>query len=280
LQWLDEVWVCSEFNAKALRRHTDKPVTIVPHPAHAPRPSTWLPREIADEEVFTFLFVFDQFSVQERKNPVGLIEAFERAFPTPGEARLVIKSINGDKRPVAQEQLRYVANRRPDIRLIERYLLREELDGLMWNADCYVSLHRSEGFGQTLAEMMAIGKPVIATNWSGNLAFMTEENSLLVGHNKVMVGEGHEPYPPASRWAAPKIDQAAEQMRRVFDDVDLRERLGRAAERTIAEKQSTMALADVARQRLDEIRQQRASGRYGNVLRRSKERIAQLIRSQ
>ena len=207
--WLDEVWVCSEFNAKALRAHTDKPVTVVPHPAHAPRGRDVLPPEIADEDLFTFLFVFDQLSVQERKNPVGLIEAFERAFPTPGEARLVIKSINGDQRPVAQEQLRYLAAGGPTSILIERYLLREELDGLMWNADCYVSLHRSEGFGQTLAETMAIGKPVIATGWSGNITFMTDDNSLLVGHNKVTVGEGNEPYPPASRWAAPKLDQAA-----------------------------------------------------------------------
>ena len=80
----------------------------------------------------------------------------------------------------------------------------------MWNADCYVSLHRSEGFGQTLAETMAIGKPVIATNWSGNLMFMTEANSILVGHVKAAVGPDNCPYPPESRWAAPKLDQAAD----------------------------------------------------------------------
>ncbi len=208
--WLDEVWVCSEFNAKALRSHTDKPITVVPMPVHAPQESHVLPSELEGDDAFTFLFVYDELSVQERKNPVGLIEAFDRAFPTPGEARLVIKTINGSKAPTAQEKLRYHASRRPDVHLLERYLLREELDGLMWNADCYVSLHRSEGFGLTIAETMAIGKPVIATNWSGNMTFMSHDNSLLVGHVKVAVGPDNDPYPPDSRWAAPKLDQATD----------------------------------------------------------------------
>ncbi len=100
----------------------------------------------------------------------------------------------------------------------------------MWNADCYVSLHRSEGFGQTLAETMAIGKPVIATRYSGNLAFMATDNSVLVGHVKVPVRPGSEPYPTMAALGAPKLDQAAA-MRQMFEDAELRERLGGAAAR-------------------------------------------------
>ena len=190
----------SEFNAKGLRTVTDKPVHVVPHPTHAPRSerSCRIP-ELADEDLFTFLFVFDYLSVLERKNPVGLIEAFVQAFPTPGEARLIIKSINGAKRPADRERLLYAIGDRPDIVLVERYLDREELDGLMWNADCYVSLHRSEGFGQTLAEMMAIGKPVIATRYSGNLAFMDKTNSILVGQTLDSGASGQRALPGQHR---------------------------------------------------------------------------------
>jgi glycosyltransferase involved in cell wall biosynthesis len=81
--------------------------------------------------------------------------------------------------------------------------------------DCYVSLHRSEGFGLTLAAAMAHGKPVIATGYSGNLAFMDAANSMLVPYELVPVGPGNDPYPADARWAAPDIDAAAELMRRV-----------------------------------------------------------------
>ena len=84
----------SEFNAKALRQLTDKPVSWSRSPTHAPPRSRRGILEIADDDVFTFLFVFDYFSVLERKNPVGLVAAFCQAFPEPGEARLIIKTIN------------------------------------------------------------------------------------------------------------------------------------------------------------------------------------------
>lgn len=253
LDEVDEVWVCSEFNAAAIRPHTSKPVTVVPHPAHAPVRSDVRVTEIADPARFTFLFVFDFLSVGERKNPWGLIEAFKRAFPEQGEAQLVIKSINGKRRPADLERLRYAAADRDDVLLIERYLDRAELDGLMWGADCYVSLHRSEGFGQTLAETMAIGKPVIATGYSGNLAFMREDNSYLVRHTLAPVPPGCDPYPPTAVWADPDLDHAAELMREVFEDpVAARDR-GEAAATYIAEHFSTASLAEHARTRLEQI---------------------------
>ena len=253
LSEVDEVWVCSEFNAAAIRPHTSKPVTVVPHPAHAPVRSDVRIGEISDPDRFTFLFVFDQFSVMERKNPTGAIEAFKKAFPEAGKAQLVIKSINGDKRTEAQEKLRYAAHDRPDIILVERYLSREELDGLMWNSDCYVSLHRSEGFGQTLAETMAIGKPVIATGYSGNLGFMTPDNSYLVDHTMTSVPPGCEPYPVTSSWADPDIDQAAAYMREVFDDPAAAAARGQRAADDIAAHHSNEATGRAIRARLEEV---------------------------
>jgi glycosyltransferase involved in cell wall biosynthesis len=250
---LDEIWVCSEFNRAAIAPHTDRPVVVVPHPAHAPQFSDTAIEEAPADDVFTYLFVFDYFSVFERKNPAGLVEAYLKAHPTPGEARLVIKAINGNQRQQDQERLRYVAAGRPDIVLIDRYLSRPELDYLMHRADCYVSLHRSEGFGQTLAEMMAIGKPVVATGYSGNMEFTHPENSYLVPATKVSVPPGCEPYPVTAEWADPDLDEAARLMRHVFANPEDAKLRGERAAQTIREDFSNEALARVARARLEEV---------------------------
>jgi glycosyltransferase involved in cell wall biosynthesis len=274
LRHVNEIWVSSEFGANGLRRVTDKPVRVMPHPTHAPARSGVRIPEVADD-VFTFLFVFDYLSVFERKNPVGLVEAFESAFPDPGEARLVIKSINGPQRPVDRERLLYAISDRPDIVLVERYLDRHELDGLMWNADCYVSLHRSEGFGLTMAEMMAIGKPVIATRYSGNLEFMDETNSILVGQKWTPVPAGCDPYPYdiGLGWANPIRRQAVQAMRMMVENPALREQLGAQAARTIARNFSTEALGRAASARLDEIKELRSQTRVARLLAESRRRL-------
>ncbi len=115
-----------------------------------------------------FLVVFDHNSVFERKNPVGAIEAFKLAFESPrDDVRLVIKSINADTHPDGQDRLRYAADGRPDIVLMDEYLSAQDKNALVASCDAYVSLHRSEGFGISLAEAMLLGKPVIASDYSG-----------------------------------------------------------------------------------------------------------------
>lgn len=250
---LDEIWVCSEFNRAAIAAHTDVPVVVVPHPAHAPSFSDVTVDEAPVDDLYTYLFVFDYLSVFDRKNPAGLVEAYLRAHPEPGDARLVIKTINGSKQQQDRERLRYAVAGRPDIVLIDRYLSRPELDYLMHRADCYVSLHRSEGFGQTLAEMMAIGKPVIATGYSGNLEFTRPENAYLVPYTKVGVPVGADPYPTTAQWADPDLDEAARLMRHVREHPEEAKERGRLAAHTIAEEFSNESLARVARARLDEV---------------------------
>ncbi|QIK75956.1 glycosyltransferase family 4 protein [Nocardioides piscis] len=247
---LDEIWVTSSFTADVLRAATDKPVHVLPLPVHSPERSDVVVPELGDSDVFTYLFVFDYLSVFQRKNPLGLVAAYTEAFPAPGEARLVIKSINRAKRPDHAEHLAYAIRDRPDIVVIDRYLSRGELDALMWRADCYVSLHRSEGFGFTMAEEMAIGKPVIATGYSGNMEFMTPANSRPLRHRMVSVPPDAEPYPEGASWAEPRRGHAVTAMRRVLEDAELRARLGREAAATIAERHSVEALARAVLERL------------------------------
>ena len=255
LDLVDEVWVASEFNREVLAGLTDKPVRVVPLPVHVSQQTNVLPAELeTKEELFTFGFVFDHLSVFERKNPLGLLQAYRRAFPEPADTRLVIKSINGDKKPAEREALRYAARGMPDVILIERYLTREELDGLMWGMDCFVSLHRAEGFGLTMAETMGMGKAVVATDYSGNLTFMDPSNSRLVQNTLVPIPPGNPPYPTTAHWARPSIRHAALVMRRLRGNPGLVSRLGEEARRTIELRHSPDAFGVVAAARIDEIR--------------------------
>ena len=189
-------------------------------------------------EGFVFLFAFDYLSVLKRKNPIGLIEAFCKAFE-PGEGpTLVIKSINGERCLSDRERVRFAASARPDIVLIEDYLSVDQTRALTALSDCYVSLHRSEGLGLTMAEAMSLGKPVIATGYSGNLDFMDERTTWLVPYELVPVGKGAAPYSPTANWAEPDLDTAARYMREIFDDPETAAERGKEAQRQVLDGRS------------------------------------------
>jgi glycosyltransferase involved in cell wall biosynthesis/2-polyprenyl-3-methyl-5-hydroxy-6-metoxy-1,4-benzoquinol methylase len=215
---LDEVWVASEFIAETLRPLTAKPVRTIRVPI-APGPAAEMSRaEMGMPEGFCFLFVFDYRSVFRRKNPLGLVLAFKAAFEPGAGPSLVIKSICGDEFPAERAQLAAAIADRPEIHLAEETVSAEAKNAMIANCDCYVSLHRSEGLGLTMAEAMYFGKPVIATGYSGNLDFMSAENSYLVPQTAARIGADAAPYPPDGEWAEPDLDYAAAVMRTVVAD--------------------------------------------------------------
>lgn len=249
---LDEVWVASEFIADALRPVAPVPVRTMRVPVTPAEPVTMSRAELGLPEDFTFLFVFDYRSVFRRKNPLGLVEAFSKAFE-PGEGpSLVIKSIFGEEFPQHREQLAKAVAGRPEIHLIEDNIPAAAKNAMVASCDCYVSLHRSEGLGLTMAEAMYFGKPVIATAYSGNLDFMTQANSFLVPTAPVAIGDDAEPYPPDGEWAEPDLDHAAELMRSVFTDRVAREERGRRAATDIRLTHSPDAAAAWIEARLTE----------------------------
>lgn len=215
---LDEVWTISEFSRAAIARVTDKPVHTLPLPIVAPDlPDGFIRATLGLPDGFLFLFYFDLLSDIERKNPMGVVEAFKSAFAPQEGPMLLIKALNGDRRLVDLERLRYATAGRSDIVILDRYLDADANSALMAMSDCYVSLHRSEGFGLTLAEAMVLGKPVIGTAYSGNLDFMDASNSYLVPWTAIEVPPGCDPYPAGSKWAQPDLVAASEAMRRVVD---------------------------------------------------------------
>jgi glycosyltransferase involved in cell wall biosynthesis len=127
------------------------------------------------------------------------------------------------------ERLLYAASKRQDILIIDKYLSRAQLHALLNECQTYISLHRSEGYGLTIAEAMSLGKPVIATAYSGNLDFMKPDNSMLIPYELKNIGPDSYPYSPDSVWAYPDLDLAAQAMRDLYLDPELRTKIGSIA---------------------------------------------------
>jgi glycosyltransferase involved in cell wall biosynthesis len=253
LDLLDEVWTPSAFCQQAIAAKSPIPVLRVPHAVEAPSAS-------ADRGAFgiggsdiAFLAMCDVLSVPERKNPSGAVEAFRRAFPGNEAVRLLLKISNLEHEPGLRSRLQRLIRADPRIILLEGYLARHDLWTLIASVDCFVSLHRSEGFGLGMAEAMACGRTVIATGWSGNVDFMRPDNALLVEYNLVELKRDLGPYRRGQIWAEPDLDAAAHCMRQIASSADLRQRLGARAKETVARELSPAAIAPMVRTRLEAI---------------------------
>lgn len=173
---------------------------------------------------FLFLYIFDFNSYIDRKNPEAVLDAFEAAFPPQksralNNAGLVFKVMNTKTADARWRSFLKRCNKDARILLIDKTLNRSELLSLMNACDAYVSLHRSEGFGRTLAEAMLLNKPVIATDFSGNRDFVTKQTAYPVAWRKKRVCQDQYPFVQLSDkawWAEPDITDAAKAMREVF----------------------------------------------------------------
>jgi glycosyltransferase involved in cell wall biosynthesis len=261
LDLVDEVWVPTGFVREAIAACTSKPVLRMPKaiefdaPEGMDRAYFGLP-----DDAFVYLYSYDFNSFTARKNPEAAIAAFRQAFRDSSSGkRLLVKSINGERYPERLAALQRAVADDPRIEVRDGFLSRDEMFGLQNTIDCYVSLHRSEGFGLGMAECMYLGKPVIATGYSGNLDFMDRENSLLVDYKMIPLREGDYPYWQGQCWADADVDHAARLMRQVFDDREFAQRIGAAAAASIRKTNSKAVCAAAMLARLGEIDAQRSA---------------------
>jgi GT2 family glycosyltransferase/glycosyltransferase involved in cell wall biosynthesis len=248
----DEIWVGSSYIANTIAPLSPVPVVRIP--------PVLVSEEAGDRERgrrvlgagddFVFLFMFDFNSYIERKNPLAVIEAFRRGFPADERARLVIKSVNGEFNTAGLAALEAAAAEDARITLLGEYVSAGEIADLTHACDCYVSLHRAEGTGLTMAHAMAAAKPVIATGWSGNTDFMDASNSLLVRFDLVELDRDIGPYKLGGTWADPDVEHAAVLMRHVFDRPEEALALGAAAQHAITTRFSAAHLGQIAAERL------------------------------
>jgi glycosyltransferase involved in cell wall biosynthesis len=251
-RFFDEIWVPSDFVLDAISRVSPIPVVKIPHSVRDPEKPEMVDRARfgIEPSSFCFFFMFDFHSFIERKNPFGLIEAFRRAFGSRKDVQLLLKCSRSTPAELAQLQAHA---RGANVRLFDQVVNRSGLNAMMVACDCYVSLHRSEGFGLTLAEAMNLGKPVIATGYSGNMEFMTAANSFPVKYGLVTLTEDHGDYAKGSHWAEPDLDHAAELMRQIYSDRELRTQIAVRGQGEVREKLGAKAIGRLMSGRLKRI---------------------------
>jgi glycosyltransferase involved in cell wall biosynthesis len=257
LEFVDEVWAASQFIKDAVSGKISAPVVRVPPVVRLDQTKFLSRAELGlPDRRFTFLAMFDTNSVLQRKNPLGVVAAFKQAFPNnDSNVSLVLKFNNpGSEEPLMQELHEQTAGLQ-NVVIIERIMDRSEVNSLIAATDCFVSLHRSEGFGLGPAEAMSLGKPVIVTNWSGNVDYMTPDNSVAIDFELVKLGRDYGPYKAHQHWAEPNVEQAAHWMKRLVDDPALAKQIGARGQETIQQDFSPEAVGRIINARLQEIRQ-------------------------
>ncbi len=250
--WFHELWTASDFCREALAEATRVPTfKLLPALVAAPA-GTRTRADFGFGDEFVALFVFDAASIVKRKNPGALISAFRRAFRPDEPARLVLKTVNATPRQRAAIA-RLAGGSRVELR--DGYVPHGEVVDLLAACDVYVSLHRSEGLGLTLLDALLLGRPVIATHYSGVTEFFDGPGTHPVAHRLVTLRRAYGPYPRGAQWADPDVGEAARRLREVYDA--WRTAGGRAPEsqaETLRERFSVEITSRALLSRLAEIR--------------------------
>lgn len=248
---IDEVWVPSTFVHDAVAPWSPVPVVRIPHALDfAPGPGATRRQFGLPEDRTLVLTMYDFHSYQYRKNPQAALAAFRLAAAGRRDVALVIKTINGRHHAAALQALRESVADLDNILFIDEFLTRQQTWDLEACCDILLSLHRAEGFGLAPAEMMHLGKPVVATGWSANMDFMTADNAFPVRYELRPLAEAVGVYPAGQLWAEADIDHAADCLDRLFDDPGLRRSVGAAAARDIRAQLSPRAVGAQVYRRL------------------------------
>jgi len=234
----DEIWVSTTYTARALETYSP-PVRVMPM-AVSTEVVSRLDREHfgLPSDATLFIFAFDLNSVATRKNPGACVAAFQKAFGKSESSNnlkvgLVIKvhGVKGSSSALAY--LRRLSKQDKRVYLIEETLSMPDLLGLYSVCDVYISLHRAEGFGRSIAEAMLLGRPVIVTAFSGNCDFTSSKNAFMVKFKKLKLKSGDYPYGNNQIWADPIIEDAAKHMRHIVKNPQDVSKVAKAGQKKI-----------------------------------------------
>lgn len=220
LRYINAIITPSSFTTNVIKSYTESPVLTATHPVTRGSATEHMRTRLAiPETAFVVSSIFSFGSAMERKNPMGLINAFTKAFASNNDAYLVLKA-NAGANTIEKEKLLRAISAHPNIRLVDEHWSRADVLGLIACSDLYASLHRSEGFGLTIAEAMLLDTPALVTAWSGNMDFCNEENSFLVDYKPTKVNSDHPEFREFENatWAAADEQQTAQLFAEIYRD--------------------------------------------------------------
>ena len=250
--YFDEIWVASTHVERAVAARSPVTVTRIPPCINvAVGERDWRAHFGIPGGRAAFLCMFDTASTAVRKNPLGAIRAARKAFQGRAKGVIVVKASRGGA-AAEMAELR-AALEGADAVVIDECLSREDAWGLIAACDAYISLHRAEGFGLVIAEAMALGKPVVATGYSGNMDFMNEENSYPVEFRMTANPRRAGPYQKRCVWAEPDVDCAAARLGEILDSPETARSKGAKAAEDIARQFSPEVVGKMMRARLEAI---------------------------
>lgn len=257
---LDEIWAPSEFICQAIRNKTKLPVRCMPYYVDVTIENEFSRRDFGiPENKFLYLVMYDHNSCMERKNPIGVIKAFQRAFSKENSnVGLVIKINNAVKDD--EKKINEILSDYQNVYVIKEVLSRDAVNSLIKCVDVVVSLHRAEGFGLVLAEAMMLGTPTIATNWSSNTEFMNKDVACMVDYKLVTLEHDMLPFKKGNRWAEPDIDQAAFYMKKLYDDKKFYNNMVKSAKKHVAQTLNIHEAKSRIQKRLEEIYKSKVIG--------------------
>jgi len=257
LRGVDEIWTPNEFVRNAFRNVFPGAISIVP-PCVVIDETAVYPgrRELGlDDRRFYYLFSFDYYSYPERKNPLGVLKAFQDAFPKGDEnVGLIIKSTGAPAHyPEIKQRMQAAMEVDPRIKMIDRTMARREVLGLIKSCDCYVSLHRAEGFGIGMVEAMNFGKAVIGTDFSGSTDFLSEQTGFSVPYELRPIQPNEYVWTEGQSWAEPNHQKAIELIKLVFENPQLGTKKGNYARTFVRQRYGKDAVGAVIEARFAEI---------------------------
>jgi GT2 family glycosyltransferase/glycosyltransferase involved in cell wall biosynthesis len=249
---VDEIWTNSDFEMESIGAVSPVPLTKIRLPVEVCWDDPARGRDVfaIPRDRFVFMVAFDVGSTSARKNPRMVVEAFRRAFAGNENVFLVIKFHSTAVEPAITRQLTQALRGMDNVLVISDLLTDSDMGLLRAACDCFVSAHRSEGFGLNIAEFMALGKPVIATAYSGNLEFFDETVGYPIAHTLTEVKAAAGPYMPYSVWADPDPESLLAQFRRVYENQAAAWARGAAGARRIREEFSAVRIGQEMRRRI------------------------------